>query len=91
MRSKIAKRILDETPKEVRIFVRKYGDIVVRVNQPIRKKGLTEEELAERVQQAPSEISKWLSGEHDLTLRSLAKMEAELDADIIYVPKKSEP
>ena len=33
MRSKIAQRILDETPKDVEIFVRLYSDITVRINQ----------------------------------------------------------
>lgn len=88
MRSKIAQRIMDETPKEVRIFVRKYGDIVVRINQLLREKGYTQKNLAEKMDKTPSEISKWLSGEHNFTLRSLAKLEAELDADIFYVPKK---
>lgn len=31
MRSKVAKRIQGETPEEVRIFVRQYTDIVVRM------------------------------------------------------------
>jgi len=88
MRSKIAQRIIDETPKEVRIFVRKYGDIVVRINQLIREKGYSQKDLADKLQKRPSEISKWLSGDHNFTLRSLAKLEAELDAEIIYVPKK---
>jgi transcriptional regulator with XRE-family HTH domain len=35
----------------------------------------------------PSEISKWLNGEHNFTLRSLAKLEAELGEPIITVPK----
>jgi transcriptional regulator with XRE-family HTH domain len=88
MRSKIAQRILDETPPEVRIFVRKYGDIVVRINQLIREKGYTQKKLADQLQKTPSEISKWLGGDHNFTLRSLAKLEAELGAEIIYVPKK---
>ena len=88
MRSKIAQRILDETPKEVHIFVRKYGDIVVRINQLLREKGFTQKQLADQMQKTPSEISKWLSGDHNFTLRSIAKLEAELGAEIIYVPKK---
>ena len=40
MRSKIAKRILDETPEDLRIFVRKHSDIVVRVYQLMREKRL---------------------------------------------------
>lgn len=88
MRSKIAKRILDETPAEVRIFVRKYGDIIVRVHQLLREKGWTQKDLAASLEKTPSEVSKWLNGDHNFTLRSLAKLEAELGADIIYVPKK---
>lgn len=87
MRSRIAQRIIDETPKEVHIFVRKYGDIVVRINQLLREKGFTQKQLANQMGKTPSEISKWLSGNHNFTLRSLAKLEAELGAEIIYVPK----
>lgn len=88
MRSKIARRLLDETPAEVRIFVRKYGDIIVRVHQLLKEKGWTQKDLAGQLEKRPSEVSKWLSGDHNFTLKSLAKLEAELGADIIYVPKK---
>ena len=88
MRSKIAQRIIEETPAEVKIFVKKYGDIVVRIHQLLREKGITQKELANRMEKTPSEISKWLSGEHNLTLRSIAKLEAELGTDLIYIPKK---
>jgi transcriptional regulator with XRE-family HTH domain len=32
----------------------------------------------------PSEINKWLKGNHNLTLKTLAKLEAELGEPIIY-------
>jgi transcriptional regulator with XRE-family HTH domain len=88
MGSKIARRLLEETPAEVRIFVRKYGDIVVRVHQLLREKGWTQKDLARKMEKTPSEISKWLNGDHNFTLRSLAKLEAELGTEIIYVPKR---
>ena len=88
MRSKHTQRILDETPEEVRIFVRKYGDLVVRIHQLLKDRGITQKELAARMEKSPSEISKWLSGNHNLTLRSIARLEAELGADLIYVPKR---
>ena len=88
MRSKIAKRIIDETPAETKIFVKKYGDLVVRAHQILLEKGITQKELAARLDKSPSEISKWLSGNHNLTLRSIAKLEAELGTDLIYIPKK---
>ena len=88
MRSKIAKRIIDETPAETKIFVKKYGALVVRAHQILLEKGITQKELAARLDKSPSEISKWLSGNHNLTLRSIAKLEAELGTDLIYIPKK---
>lgn len=38
MRSQVARKIQDETPKEVTIWVRQYSNILVRVNQIIRDK-----------------------------------------------------
>lgn len=88
MRSKIADRIMASTPDETKRFVRKYGDMVVTVHQILREKGITQKMLAERMGKTPSEISKWLSGEHNFTLRSITKLEAELGEDLIYIRKK---
>jgi transcriptional regulator with XRE-family HTH domain len=88
MRSKVAKRILDKTPKEVEIFARMYGDLVVRINRLLKEKGYTQKDLAEKLEKKPSEISKWLNGNHNFTIRSLAKLEAELGETILDVPKK---
>lgn len=88
MRSKIAKRILDKTPKSTEIYVRLYGDIVARIYELIEEKGLNQKQLAEGMNKQPSEISKWLNGEHNFTLRSLAKLEAELGEPIIQVPQR---
>jgi transcriptional regulator with XRE-family HTH domain len=88
MRSRIAQRIYDETPTDVRIFVRKYNDIVVRIFQILRQKGWTQKDLAMRLDKNASEISKWLNAKHNLTLKSIAKLEAELGEEIIYVPKR---
>ena len=85
MRSKIAERILSETPDDVRIFVRMYSDIVVRVNQLLKSRGYTQKELATKMDKTPSEISKWLNGDHNLTLKSLAKLTAVLGEPIIQV------
>ncbi len=85
MRSKVAERILSETPEDVRVFVRMYSDIVVRVNQLLKSRGYTQKDLAAKLDKTPSEISKWLSGDHNLTLKSLAKLTAVLGEPIIQV------
>lgn len=48
MRSEVAKRIQEETPEEVRIFTRQYTDIVLRINQLLKKKSYTQKDLAKK-------------------------------------------
>lgn len=88
MRSKVAQRVQDETPEEVRIFVHLYTDIVVRINEILQEKGYTQKDLAAKMNKKPSEINKWLKGNHNLTLKTLAKLEAELGEPLIYTSKK---
>ena len=88
MRSKIAQRILDKTPKEVEVYVRLYANIVARIHELLKEKGITQKSLAEGMGKKPSEISKWLNGEHNFTLKSLAKLEVELGEPLIAVPKR---
>jgi transcriptional regulator with XRE-family HTH domain len=88
MRSKVFQRILDNTPKEVDIFVDWYADLAIRINQLLCEQNITRKELAEKMGKKPSEISKWLSGEHNFTLRSLAKLSAELGEPLLEVPKR---
>jgi transcriptional regulator with XRE-family HTH domain len=81
--------MLDKTPLETKIFVQKYADLIVLINQILKEKGYTQKLLAQKLDKSPSEISKWLSGEHNFTLRSLAKLEAELGEPILYIPKRT--
>jgi transcriptional regulator with XRE-family HTH domain len=88
MKSNVTKRIQNETPDEVRIFVRQYTDIVLRINQILKAKGYTQKELAEKMNKKPSEINKWLKGSHNLTLKTIAKLEAELGEPIIFTSRE---
>jgi transcriptional regulator with XRE-family HTH domain len=88
MRSKVTQRILDRTSPETKAFVRLNAEITVRINQLLREKGISQKDLAEALDKKPSEISKWLKGEHNFTLKSIAKLQAELGEEIICVPKQ---
>lgn len=90
MRSKTVDRLLKTTPKEVEIFVDLYAALAVRINQLLREKVITKKELALKLDKNPSEITKWLSSEHNFTLRSLAKLSAELGEPLLEVPKHQE-
>jgi ribosome-binding protein aMBF1 (putative translation factor) len=88
MKNKPLRSILVDTPEELRIEVRRSSDIAVRVHKLLEEKQMTQKELADRLGKKPSEISKWLSGTHNLTLRTIAKLEAVLGEAILAVPRR---
>jgi len=77
-------------PEDVERFVDKNLDISQQVYTLIEAKGWSQKEFAKALKKSDAEVSKWLSGMHNLTLRSIAKMEAALEADIIMTPLKAE-
>lgn len=70
-------------------FVDKNLEITEEVYAIMKKKGISQKELAEKMGKKPSEISKYLSGMHNLTLRSITKMEVALGEDIIMTCRKA--
>ncbi len=86
MKSKVAERMLANTTEDIKIFVDKYADLIVRINEILKRKNLTQKDLADKLGKQPSEVHKWLHGEHNLTLRSIAKLEAELGETLLEVP-----
>ncbi|MCK9220980.1 MAG: helix-turn-helix domain-containing protein [Bacteroidales bacterium] len=86
MRSKVADRILSKTPEETKIFARLYSDLIMHINRIIKEKGYSQKSLADKMEKSPSEIHKWLSAEHNFTLRSIAKLQAELGEELLIVP-----
>lgn len=89
MKSAIARQVLAETPAETHQFVRRYSELTLRIAELMEAKGWTQKDLARKMGKNPSEISKWLNGEHNFTLKSLAKLEVELEADLIQIPHSS--
>lgn len=68
------------------LFISKIGDIADRIQLLLDEKGWTQKDLAGALNKNESEVSKWLTGIHNFTIKSIAKMEAVLGADIINVP-----
>jgi transcriptional regulator with XRE-family HTH domain len=88
MRSRVAQRVLNNTPEETREFMRLYGDIAVRIDALMKKKGFSQKQLAEQLGKKPSEINKWLKNPHNYTLRTLAKLQTVLGGTIVNVPRE---
>jgi transcriptional regulator with XRE-family HTH domain len=85
-KSKVVERLRAKITNENRIFVRKNLAISEQISAILKEKGWTQKQLAQRLGKNESEVSKLLSGLHNLTLKSIARLEAVLGTDIIVTP-----
>jgi len=69
---------------EIESYIDKNLAITEKVRIAMEKKGWKALDLAKAMSKSPSEISKWLSGTHNFTLKSLVKMEHALDVCLIH-------
>lgn len=56
-----------------------------KIHQLLSDQGMTQKELAKKMGKTEAEVSVWLSGQHNFTLRTLAKISAVLGQDIIQI------
>lgn len=82
----IVERLRAKIQPENRIFVKKNLEISEQISTLLQAKGWTQKEFAQRLGKTESEVSKLLSGLHNLTLKSIAKLEVQLGDDIIMTP-----
>lgn len=66
--------IFDEIPREKREETRLSFAISNRIDTLMRQRGLNRKQLAEALGKRPNEITRWLSGEYNFTLATIAKL-----------------
>lgn len=75
---------------EIDRFVEKNLAITEKVRLALEDKGWQSKDLAKAMDKSASEVSKWLSGMHNLTLKSIIKLEMALEVDLIQVKTDTE-
>ncbi len=75
-----------ETPKNMEYFTDMSLAVSEQIMQYMKEKGWSQKQLAIELGKTESEISKWLSGMHNFTLKSVAKIAAVFDKEIITTP-----
>lgn len=74
-------------PEDSKIFVDKSLEIADFIFWIMEQKGMKQKDLADKMGKTEAEISKFLAGMHNYTLRSIAKIESALGATVISTPR----
>jgi len=56
-----------------------------RINELMLKRGLSKLEFAQALGRRPSEVTKWLSGQHNFTIRTISMLSAFFGESLIHV------
>lgn len=76
--------------KDVDISVQQSFDIVDRIHEILVKQGKEQKDLARLLGKSESEISKWMTGTHNFTINTLAKIQAVLGESVIQITKETQ-
>ena len=75
---------LDENKNpEIDRFIERNLEITQKVCVILKDRGIKKQEFAKMLGKKPSELSKWLTGTHNLTLKSITKMEVALNVNLM--------
>lgn len=86
----VVSRLRERIKPEQKLFVRKNLAISEQISSILENKGWSQKRLAAEMGKKQSEISKLLSGMHNLTLQSIANVEAVLGEEVITTPLEAQ-
>ncbi len=74
-------------PSEERAATHASFEVSNRIDGLMKKRGLTKKQFADQIGRRPSEITRWLSGEHNFTIATLSMIAEFFGEPIIQVVK----
>ena len=85
-------KLLDEIRQTMTPEMKRQMDLSVqianRIYEIMEDKGLSQKDIAHLLGKTETEVSRWLSGTHNMTMATLAKISSALGTDIVRVTKK---
>ncbi len=86
MKLKKFKEVIDNTPEEVREYVALSMRILDRIHELLEKKFDGKQKLlAQKMGKSEAEVSKWLSGVQNFTIKTITKLETAFGERILSV------
>ena len=79
------KQMLAAVPADIQQEVDLEFAISNRINELMVQRGLTKLEFAQALGKRPSEVTKWLSGQHNFTIRTLSLLSSFFGESLIRV------
>lgn len=83
--AKLFDQIVAETPPELKKQLDMSFAIADKLDATLKERGLTQKEFAHMIGHTQAEVSRWLSGTHNFTLATLAKISVALGVNLFTI------
>ena len=81
----LMQQIIASTPEDMKKQLDYSFDLSDRIDEQMKAKGVSKKQLAELTGKSPSEVTRWLSGQHNFTLATIAKISVALEHDFLKI------
>ena len=81
--SEMFQQEIAKVPIDLRLELDLSFAIADKIDAILKKKGMTQKEFAKKMNKTEAEVSRWLSGTHNFTLKTIAKITAVLGESIV--------
>ena len=75
---------------ENKAWLQKSQAIALRILRDIRAQGISQKDLAEKLNVSPQQVNRWVKGNENLSLETISKIEYALNIELITILGTSE-
>ena len=86
--NKIMDEIRSTISPEMKLQMEMSVAIANRIYEILEARGMSQKDLAKKLGKTETEVSRWLSGTHNMTLSTVCKISTALGEEIVTVPKR---
>lgn len=74
---------VEQVPADVKLFVDLSFRVADRIDAALKERGMTQKQLAQAMGKTENEVSRWVGGTHNFTLKTIAKISSVLNVDLL--------
>lgn len=87
VQNKLFRQCLATIPEEQKAEFELSFGIAERISEVLKAKKLTQKDFAHHIHKRESEVSKWMTGRHNFTVQTIAKIETALGCKLINIAR----
>lgn len=77
------KESLEEVSPEIKAELDLSFAIADKIGRILTERGLSQKEFARKMKKTEAEVSRWLTGRHNFTIRTIARISVALDVQLL--------